>query len=203
MSEQDPVYGDEPADFTVIEFDAEPGPAGPKGDKGEKGDVGPKGPKGDKGDRGQQGKQGDRGPAGHAQIFQTGGGGGGGGGGTSSPPESHTANGAEALAAGAFCYVNSSALIALADAAVTGHQCIGFVLAASLIGAPATIYFGGRNTMLSGLTPGSRYYLSDDTPGAATAIPVTGAGKFDQYLGRALSATILAFEPDDIIRLAA
>lgn len=109
---------------------------------------------------------------------------------------------AEDLAPGDFCYTDASSEIALAQASSPGNQCTGFVLAAHPAGTPATIYFEGMVTGLSGLLPGMRYYLSDTTAGACTDIPVRGAGKFDQYLGRAVTATTLNFEADDIVRLA-
>lgn len=109
------------------------------------------------------------------------------------------------LVAGDFCYVTAATLIAAAVAGVSSAtQCTGFVLADSLDGAPATIVFGGLNDALSGLTPGARYYLSATVPGAAGGVPVaSGTGLFHQYLGRAVTATTLAFEGDDMIRLRA
>jgi hypothetical protein len=47
---------------------------------------------------------------------------------------------------------------------------------------------------------GARYYLST-TPGTITATPVTGSGRVDQYVGTALAATELNFEPDDGVTL--
>lgn len=116
--------------------------------------------------------------------------------------DSYTGLAAEDLAAGDFCYTDGASEIALAVAWSPGNQCTGFVKVASLAGTPATIYWEGQNTSLSALMPGERYYLSDVTPGACTATPVRGAGKFHQYLGRAVTATILSFEAADLIRLA-
>ena len=109
---------------------------------------------------------------------------------------------AEALTAGNNVYINSSGEVAKASAASGGVDADGFVLSSFTSGATALVYFEGRNTALSGLTVGARYYLSDSTPGGLTSTPVTGAGKRHQYIGKAITATTLAFEPDDSITLA-
>lgn len=105
----------------------------------------------------------------------------------------------ETLAAGAFVYIRPDGSAANASGNSGGNAAIGFVLAGSAAAAPATVYFDGQNNALTGLTPGARYYLSDSTPGAATATPVVGAGKIHQFLGRAISATTISFEADDFI----
>lgn len=89
-----------------------------------------------------------------------------------------------------------------ADASAEGKQADGFVLDAVTSGQLATVYFGRKITGLSGLTPGARYYL-DTTPGGVTATPVSGAGKVDQFIGKAISTTEIAFEPDDYVVKAA
>lgn len=109
----------------------------------------------------------------------------------------YVANASGNLSAGDAVYVNSSSLIARASAATSGNGAIGFVLVAVTSGSPATMYRSGDNTAVTGLTPGSRYYLSDTTPGGITAVPVTGSGKLSQYVGNAMSATVLAWNPDD------
>lgn len=116
--------------------------------------------------------------------------------------DTFTANASGALTAGDAVYVTSGGLIARASAASGGNSADGFVLASSSTGTSATIFFEGRNTALTGLTVGSRYYLSDSTPGGITTTPVTGAGKIHQYLGKAITATTLSWEPDDAILLA-
>lgn len=108
----------------------------------------------------------------------------------------------EALAAGDFVFIKSDGTVSKASAATTGTQADGFVLAASANAASALVYFEGRNTALTGLTVGSRYYLSDTTPGGVTATPVSGAGKKHQFLGRAVTSSSIAFEGDDVIVLA-
>jgi hypothetical protein len=89
-----------------------------------------------------------------------------------------------------------------ADASAEGKDAQGFVLDAVASGAQATVYFARKITGLSGLTNGARYYLAT-TPGGVTATAVSGVGKVDQYIGRAVSATEIAFEPDDYVVKAA
>lgn len=117
--------------------------------------------------------------------------------------DSFTSTASGALSAGDVVYLTSGSLVARASAAVAGNAAIGYVLVASIAAAPATILLEGRNTAVSGLTPGTRYYLSDSTPGGLTASPVSGAGKLHQFIGTAITATSLNFEPDDAILLAA
>lgn len=113
--------------------------------------------------------------------------------------DTYSGTAAEALNAGAHVYIKSDGQVANASGAAGGNPAIGFVLNAAASGATALVYFEGRNTALTGLTVGARYYLSDTVPGGATATPVAGAGKLHQYLGRAVSATTLSFEADDHI----
>jgi hypothetical protein len=112
----------------------------------------------------------------------------------------------EALAAGDLVYVYDDAgtpKIRKANAAAAGQPAVGYVKAAVASSAAGTVFFGGENTYASGLTTGSRVYLSDSVAGKVTSVPVAGAGKLHQYVGRALSPTEFRFEPDDAILLAA
>jgi hypothetical protein len=112
----------------------------------------------------------------------------------------------EALSAGDLVNVyNNAGTVAArkADGSAEGKEANGFVLASVASGAQATVYFGRVLSGLSGLTIGARYYLSATTAGAVTATPATGAGKIDQYIGKAISATEIAFEPDDYLVKAA
>ncbi len=109
----------------------------------------------------------------------------------------------EALAAGDLVnvYTNAGAAnVRKADASTPGKEANGFVLAAVSNGANATVYFEGTNTQRGGLTPGSRYYLAA-TAGSITATPITTVGQVDQFVGTAVSATALSFEPDDGVNL--
>lgn len=104
-------------------------------------------------------------------------------------PDSQALLAGEALTAGDYCYINSSDEIVRASAAPGGHEATGFVLASSALADPATIYFEGRNTAHTGLTPGARYFLSATVPGGVTTTPVVGTGKMHQQIGNAASAT--------------
>lgn len=108
---------------------------------------------------------------------------------------------AVALTANDLVYIDSSGEADLADGAVAGFAACGFVTATVGIGVAVDVFFEGINIQ-AGMTPGARQYLSDSTPGAITATPVAGTGKLHQFVGKALSATQLLFEPDDAILLA-
>ena len=90
-----------------------------------------------------------------------------------------------------------------ADASTTGKEANGFVLSGFAGGASATVYLSSQvNTHRSGLTAGSRYWLSDSTPGGITDTPPTGAGKTSQIVGKASAAGTLIFNPEPAIALA-
>lgn len=83
-----------------------------------------------------------------------------------------------------------------ASAASAGKRAHAFVLNNVTIGANATVYFEGKNTALTGLTPGTTYVLSDSTPGGVLALasaPST-AGYILQVLGDAISSTAISTE---------
>jgi len=88
-----------------------------------------------------------------------------------------------------------------ADATTAGKEATGFVLASVTSGNPATVYVEQKITGLTGLTPGAMYWLST-TAGAATATAPSGSGNVNQRIGRALSATVLAFQPGEPTTLA-
>lgn len=118
----------------------------------------------------------------------------------------YNANASGSITAGDLCYVTSGGLIARASAAVGGNAAWGYSLTSVTTGNPATIYFTGGDTAVTGLTVGSRYYLSASTPGAITATPVSGAGagSLHQFVGYAVSATKLVWDrAQDAIVLAA
>ena len=105
---------------------------------------------------------------------------------------------AEALTAGDFVYIDSAGEVARASAASGGNKAVGYVKDSALLGASVTVYFEGTNDALSGLTPGTEYFLSDTTPGGvvtAASLPAD-TGELVQKLGLATSATTLNFEPD-------
>jgi len=120
-------------------------------------------------------------------------------------PDTKTLVASEALAAGDFVNIWDDAgtpKARKADASASGKEADGFVLSAVSNGANATVYMEGTNNQLSSLTGGARMYLSAATPGAATATAPSGAGNVVQYLGKAISATEITFEPDEGVILA-
>lgn len=93
----------------------------------------------------------------------------------------------EAILGGDFVYIKDDGIGGLevikAFAGVGGNPSRGFALGNYSIGEIVTVYHGGVNSMLIGITPNTRYYLSDTIPGKHTDIPVTGSGKIHQFLG--------------------
>lgn len=88
-----------------------------------------------------------------------------------------------------------------ADAS-NGRRAHGFVLAGTTSPANATVYLSGDITGLSALTPGTAYYLSGATAGAATSTAPTTTGYISQEIGTAVSTTAIAFEQQMPITLA-
>lgn len=108
----------------------------------------------------------------------------------------------EALAAGDLVNVwnSTGAKVRKADATTAGKEAHGFVLAAFGSGVPATVYFEGTNTGVTGLTPGPQFLST--TAGTATGTAPTGSGNVVQRLGIAISATAINFEGGQPIVLA-
>ncbi|AXA66761.1 hypothetical protein [Pseudomonas oryzihabitans] len=113
----------------------------------------------------------------------------------------------EALTAGAFVneYANSGALaVRLADNS-NNRPATGFVKSGFTNGQSATIWpLDSTNDQLSSLTIGTDYYLG--TAGGVLATPLDAtdtaqAGKIDQRLGRARSATELVTDDYDYVVL--
>lgn len=101
----------------------------------------------------------------------------------------------EALSAGDYINIwNDGAAFKVrkADATTTGKHAHGFVLDAVSSGNPATVYFEGTNTGVTGQTPGD-VFLST-TPGLGTATAPTGSGNVLQRVGYATSATAVNFD---------
>jgi hypothetical protein len=79
--------------------------------------------------------------------------------------------------------------LAKADALATSHA-IGVVTTAALIGATATVATSGVAVVAGwGLTPGTRYYLSEATAGAITTTAPTTRTEIVLPIGEALSTT--------------
>ena len=89
-----------------------------------------------------------------------------------------------------------------ADATAEGKEAVGFVKAATASAGTAAVYFEGRITGLTGLTPGARMYLSAATAGAATATSPSSAGNVSQFVGIAVSTTEIDFEGSNPITVA-
>lgn len=111
----------------------------------------------------------------------------------------------EALASGDwvnFWVNNNTVSVRKADASAGyGKKVDGFVLSAVTSGQNATVYKGGDNTALSGLTPGAVYYLSATSPGGITTTPPTASGHLWQPVGKALSASAISYQrTEPIIR---
>jgi hypothetical protein len=101
----------------------------------------------------------------------------------------------EALAAGDFVnvYNNSgTANVRKADATTAGKQAHGYVLAAVDNGDPATVYFEGSNTQVSGATPGPVFLAT--SAGGFTSTAPSASGNVVQRLGVAVSGTEINFE---------
>jgi hypothetical protein len=81
-----------------------------------------------------------------------------------------------------------------ADATDATKPADGYVKAAVELGANATVYTDGYLPG-TGLTVGSKYFLSADTPGAVTTTPPSGTGNIMQQIGKAVSPTAIKFEP--------
>lgn len=109
----------------------------------------------------------------------------------------------ENLAAGDCVNVHNSggARVRKADASAAGKEAHGFVTAAVLSGANATVYFEGSNTAVAGKTPGATQFLSA-TAGLTTETAPSGAGQVVQKVGVATSATVINMECQQTIVLA-
>lgn len=81
-----------------------------------------------------------------------------------------------------------------ADAS-NGRIAGGFVLASVTSGQNATVYLEGTVTGVSGLTAGSKVFLSGATSGTVTNTAPSTAGQYVQPIGIALSTTSFTFSP--------
>lgn len=108
--------------------------------------------------------------------------------------DSIVASTGETIAAGDFVYIGAAGAIFKADANDVSKAAVGFCLTGGTHPTTVTVYFEGTNTALIGLTAGTRYFLSESTPGGVTATAPTGANDIVQSLGVAHSATALNFE---------
>ena len=116
--------------------------------------------------------------------------------------DTSTITASETLAAGDWVNVwnDSGAKVRKADATTAGKEAHGFVLAAVTSGNPATVYFEGTNTQVTGQTPGLVYLQTTAGTGGAT-IP-SASGNVVQSIGVAVSATAVNFERSAPVTLA-
>lgn len=112
-----------------------------------------------------------------------------------------TMNASENLAAGDLINIHSVAGVANARKAdcSNGRRAHGFVLAGATQNTNATVYLQDTITGLSGLTPGSPYYLS--VTGTFSLNAPNIAGQISQEIGTAASATVISFVPKQPITL--
>ena len=116
--------------------------------------------------------------------------------------DTSTISASETLAAGDWVNVwnNSGAKVRKADATTAGKEAHGFVLAAVTSGNPATVYFEGTNTQVSGQTPGPVFLQTTAGVGGQT-VP-SASGNVVQQIGVAVSATAVNFERNTPVVLA-
>lgn len=110
----------------------------------------------------------------------------------------------EILAAGDIVSIwnnAGTANVRKADGTAEGKEVHGFVLSGFAASATALVYNEGKITGLSGLTIGARYYMTT-TAGTISATAPAAAGNVSQFVGVAISATTLNFEPDEPITVA-
>lgn len=109
----------------------------------------------------------------------------------------------EAITAGSFVniYNNAGVLnVRNADNTTNGKPAHGFILASVANGSTATVYtLGAANTQLTGLTPGTDYWLG--TAGGVTATAPSASGNIVQFLGRADSATSMVFANENTVQV--
>ena len=113
-----------------------------------------------------------------------------------------TITASETLAAGDWVNVwnSSGAKVRKADATTAGKEVHGFVMSAVTSGNPATVYFEGTNTQVTGQTPGPVYLQT--TAGAGGATIPSASGNVVQQIGVAVSATAVNFERGTPVTLA-
>lgn len=99
-------------------------------------------------------------------------------------------------------YVQADSQLALADATAEGKETLAFVNSPHALGEATAYHTAGRVTGLSGLVPGTPYFMTT-TPGVIGVAPSgsVGSGLVVQQVGTAVSATELAFSPSVPITL--
>lgn len=104
----------------------------------------------------------------------------------------------ENLSAGMFVNIwNDAGQAKVRAADSTGKPAHGFVLAAYSAGQTAEVHMRGKNSALSGMTPGAMQYLAASLGGRVES----PSGPVVQELGVAISATEMFFNPDSGIEI--
>lgn len=119
--------------------------------------------------------------------------------------ETISAVASEALNDGSFVNIYSVggvATVRKADATTNAKPAHGFVLSSVASSETALVYMLSQtNSHLTGLTPGTEYFLST-TPGTIAAIAPSASGNIIQYMGVATKATELVFSNTTTIEIA-
>ena len=114
-----------------------------------------------------------------------------------------TVTASEALAAGDWVNIwndAGTAKVRKADATTAGKEVHGFVLSAVTSGNPATVYFEGTNTQVTGQPPGPA--ILQTTAGVGGPTVPSASGNVVQQIGVAVSATAINFERGAPVTLA-
>ncbi|NBU34801.1 hypothetical protein EBS40_09350 [bacterium] len=114
--------------------------------------------------------------------------------------DSTTLPASENLAAGDLVNIWSDSgtlKVRKADATSSAKRADGYVLAGVTSPANAVVFHDGAITGLTSLTVGGRYYLSATAGGLTieASVPTT-TGNLIQFVGQAVSATKLLYQPD-------
>lgn len=97
-------------------------------------------------------------------------------------------------------YNNAGTLNVRKADANNNMPCNGYVINAVVSPAACDVYFDGIISGFTGLTPGARQFLHT-TAGERTETPPSASGDLVQYIGVALSATEIEFDPADYVKL--
>ena len=106
-------------------------------------------------------------------------------------------NASGAVSVGQAVYLSGAGAVAPASATTTGQPAIGFVYEVTDLTHCVVIFGGVFESFTTGMTPGDSYYLAE-AAGTVQTTPVLGATKLAQYLGKAISATDLRVEPEQM-----
>lgn len=105
----------------------------------------------------------------------------------------------EAISAGKAVNIHDDegAKVRKADAS-NQRECHGFVLESVSQGEQVRVYFDSFNDQLSGLVPGTTYYLAADDPGGITDAAPVAEGNIVQEVGFATGVDEIRFKPSTV-----